>query len=117
MHGEAYRQKFRLLLLGFALVVTQSLAGCAQPCPHGLLDGTLVERAGELVVIGDDVSGPQVVDWSASGYEVRQDGGRLVVADSSGVKAGEGDFVSLGGGSYESGWRACGSFTTGQTGG
>jgi hypothetical protein len=68
------------------------------------LEGALVEQGGELIVITDDVSGPQVVDWAASGYEVKEDGGRLVVADSSGVKAGEGDFVALGGGFYETGW-------------
>jgi hypothetical protein len=81
------------------------------------LEGTLVEQAGELVVIGDAAAGPQMVDWAASGYDVNEEGGRLVIADAFGVKAREGDFVSLGGGFYETGWRACGSFRTEDNGG
>jgi hypothetical protein len=75
-----------------------------------LLEGTLMEEDGDLVVTtADNIL--QRVDWSASGYEVREDGDRLVVADWLGPKAGEGDFVSLGGGEFETGiFRVCGRF-------
>ena len=53
------------------------------------------------------------MDWSASGYEVKELDGRLVVAEWLGVKAREGDFVSLSGGEHPVGvWRVCGGFET-----
>jgi hypothetical protein len=74
-----------------------------------LLEGTLTEQDGDLVVITDDIA--TRVDWSTSGYTVREVNDRLVVADWLGVKAGEGDFVSLGGGEFETGiFRVCGRF-------
>jgi hypothetical protein len=74
-----------------------------------LLEGTLAEQNGDLVIITDDVV--QLVDWSGSGFTVREADDRLVVADWLGVKAGEGDFVSLGGGEFETGiFRVCGRF-------
>ena len=110
----SYRLTLRPVLLSQLLSVTLGLASCAQACPAGLLEGTLGEHDGELVLIDDDVV--QRVDWSASGYEVREVDDRLVVADWLGVKAGEGDFVSLGGGEHEAGlWRVCGGFGTAGT--
>ena len=97
-------------IIALALALIVGLTSCAQECPAALLEGTLTEQDGDLVVItADDVA--QRVHWSASGYEVRADGDRLVIADWLGAKAGEGDFVSLGGGEFETGvFRVCGRF-------
>ena len=109
------RTTLRYVLPGVAFIISLGLGSCAQVCPNALLEGTLIEQDGELfVATEDDVL--QRVDWPASGYQVREVDGRLVVAHWLGVKAGEGDFVSLGGGEYETGWRACSSFTIGETG-
>ena len=106
-----------LLILLLAMLLG-SAGGCAfGGCPGALLQGVLTERDGDLAVAHED-GFFETVNWSASGHEVQDHSGELVIVDWLGiVKAREGDFVSLGGsGGGEAGWMICGMFEVGEAG-
>ena len=100
-----------LLILFLAILfVGGAVAGCTGGCPDALLEGTLTERGGELIVRYENVM--QVVDWPVSGHRVYNDDGQLVVKNWLGmIVARAGDEVLLGGGESEPGvWSICGQF-------
>ena len=88
-------------------------AGCdtGKACPAALLAGDLVRQGDELVVVhSSGASAPaERIVWP-SGHRVESQDGRLVVVDLIGtVKAGEGDWIRLGGGENPTGtWVVCG---------
>jgi hypothetical protein len=97
------------ILLAVATLPVGCTGGTA--CPAALLTGDLVRDGEELVVVNSSgASAPaEHVRWPA-GHRVENRDGRLVVVDLFGtVKAGEGDWIRLGGGETESGtWGVCG---------
>src|SRR5258708_3875900 len=80
-------------------------AGCGTACPAAMLTGDLIRQGDELVVVNSSgASAPaERVRWPA-GHRLEERDGRLVVVDFFGTaKAGEGDWIRLGGGEKEPG--------------
>jgi hypothetical protein len=74
-----------------------SVAGCEMACPTALAEGVLVPNGHELVLRAT-TGETNAIAWP-SGYRVREESGRLVLADRFGtVKAREGDRIGVGGG-------------------
>ena len=101
--------------LPFAIVLAIAWlpAGCGigTACPAALLTGDLVRQGDELVVVNaNGASAPaERIQWPG-GHRVENRDGRLAIVDLFGtVKAGEGDWIRLGGGESEPGtWAVCG---------
>jgi hypothetical protein len=101
-----------LAAAALALSIVSSVSGCEMGCPTGLAEGVLVADGGNLVLEATTGQRSTVV-WP-SGYSIRPDGDKLVLADRFGsIKAREGDKIGVGGGVGVDGlFRACGDVWT-----
>ena len=86
-----------------------------QACAAALLEGTLVERAGTLLV--DPSWGePQVVDWPDGIGVAQTQMGWALVGFFGQTIAREGDSISVGGGEFDGVWQACGEIGVNEPG-
>jgi hypothetical protein len=80
-----------------AVSAVGSVAGCEMGCPTALAEGVLV-AIGQDLVLRATTGETNAIAWP-SGYSVRQESGRLVLADRFGtVKARDGDRIGVAGG-------------------
>ena len=89
----------RAFLVAAILTVSMagSIAGCNTACPLALAEGVLVAHDGGLMLMATTGETNTII-WP-SGYQVREEGGKLVLTDFFGsVKAREGDKIGVGGG-------------------
>ena len=101
-----------LAAAALVLSIVSSVSGCEMGCPTALAEGVLVADGTNLVLEAPSGQRNTVV-WP-SGYRVRADADKLVLADRFGsIKAREGDKIGVGGGVGADGlFRACGDVWT-----